>query len=1351
MLFLLISVKVVMKRDRTYGQPLRTQEKIWGKNSKKIKTLPKSSKKKKNCEEVRYLGFIIDTAIVGPESLTHAIINLSEDRNVWHSIDLRAQFSSPKGKDSALRYFRTIFFLSVKTWLLYKSQKKLEKRTIVIKKNEIRFSKIGLSLRRGARKDKVKGAFKDFPMLRMAIHNSLFAGSGANGPLNVIWKGGQVPDAIFFWSPKKLQNVFSELKPNLPHQKIEIKNLTPVTELTPESLDMLAVSLVYSDLGNTWQDLYRKALKNSLSADIFIELSASQVMKIKEVEEQSNSQSTQSELFKSNMKSDAIGVLGIFENNSRVLLTGSSGSGKTTTLRYISRLFAFGEQKIKGQEVLPIIVPMKWFGIWPKERKCPPTISAYVAFWIRKTIDDYVDISDLQNCDLFGDKKSRQQAHGNREKMLEMISQQVEAFLFNNSNDFSNFVFLFDAYNEIPRAEKYNADQQLQKFLRQINKYVISSRRYDLDKILPGATKFEIQELNNDQILSYLIQSLMEKGEEVFTNQIEKDLKILSMAQNPFYLFLITQEVKKNPNTKIPSNRAELIQNFIMDSIERKNREKVYVNDKIRDDLIYIVLPRIAKWSLDIATASKGGEFLPFTKSQQFKEFQGSYSDVFDSLEKAELCGILKSSGLLQESRENFGYPEFFHNNIRDHFAAIYLTNINAEELQKQLPYFLEYFAWDEPLIQFLELNLDKDLTRQIIDTVITKDIVLASLCTRHARTMDEDICIEFERKIRNSEIYKQIEPLIQHTISHTCTRKLQRNLLINVLCRLPIEFLLELINEPYQDGPSEIYLWIAIGEIVNVDDLSWLMDLRNSLAKKSLVDRFCVLYVIAQIPTYDAFKVVVDIYKNLQQNKDDDPELARFFDASFLTLISYSPSLSELTSEFPFEKSPNEFHVFFRKIRKAFGNELALLEKLMFGNHNFVSADACRLFVKSAGKESIPILFDWLMINIAGLNPVNSYPELQDAILDILRDVAPDETVKRITNYIKGTVGYTRNLNHWKALSRIQTKESLKYFVRCVSDNSSEIASYFCADQLENWPNKNDVISEFESYTKDHVSPNDGAILFGAWLGIDKFLAQASSLFNKIYSIAVLEMIKEFDQIDPIFEESFKINHEDWYLKHQQNMLKKNISLIPMAIRVVQEYDPEIIKKLLNIIQWAIESISSEKKHSVEVLFESIIQVVLKLVKVANLSRSSKIVEDLLKSHTFENILCLLQKKVNGFCTYKNEQYYYEKLESALIYFCDAIPNKYVPQLLLLNQKLFVNSIMQSLSSNEVNLKVSSNIILCLCNRADYSLVSEFIQSLHSTLSVVDNQENRKIIGSLIEKIKSEKRRRFLSIFDTN
>ena len=186
-----------------------------------------------------------------------------------------------------------------------------------------------------------------------------------------------------------------------------------------------------------------------------------------------------------------------------------------------------------------------------------------------------------------------------------------------------------------------------------------------------------------------------------------------------------------------------------------------------------------------------------------------------------------------------------------------------------------------------------------------------------------------------------------------------------------------------------------------------------------------------------------------------------------------------------------------------------------------------------------------------------------------------------------------------------------------------------------------------------------------------------------------------------------------------------------------------------MRIIQWANESLSSEEKYPAEVLFESITQAILKLTTLAKLNRSSKIIDYLLSLNIFENILSLIQKGGGHFYTYENEQYSNEKLESALIRFCDTVPNVYVPQLLLLSQKMFINSITQPLLGKESNLEVLPNIILCLCNRADHSFVSKSLQFLYSKLSVADAQENCDNIVSLIEKIKLAKRRRFLSISD--
>jgi len=1325
------------------------------KKSKKSKPLPKSPARSGIFAEVRHLGFVVDTGMSGPKALTHALVNLRQDQDTWHVVRLGAQQSQSHIQDSVDRYFRTAFCVAVMAWLHYNKKGRLGKNATIIAADEGRAVDIGSDLRNWARLDKVKIAFEDFPRLRMAIHGSLFAASGTRKPLRVIWKGGTTPDAIFLWPPQELQRVFSDLQPDSPSQKITIRNLAPVTQLAPECLATLATAVVHSQHLNTWQDLYRTALKNSLSTDIFIDLSVSQRTPTKELDGHWQDQPSQAGSFTPTMKPEVLDVLTVLESRSRVFLTGASGSGKTTTLRHMSWLLASGERKIQGRDVLPIIVPMKWFGIWPQKKQRPPTIPGYIAFWIAKTIGDYVDTADLHKCDLFAGTRTGQRAPNTREDMLSMINQHVEALLSDGSVDLSHFVFLFDAYNEIPAAEKCNADQQLTVFLQQINAYVISSRHHAHDMAMPGVSLYEIQELNNEQILEYLRRTFVGIGEKVFSSQFEKDPHILSLARNPFYLVLIAHQIKKNPPVRIPANRAELIQNFITDSIERKHRESVYAQDGLKDDLIYTVLPHIAKWSIDNATRTKD-EFLPFTKWPQFKQLQGSHNELFSLLEKAESYGILKFSGLSQDSMEHFGYPEFAHDNIRDFFAAIYLSLIDSAELPKEIPSFLEYFAWDEPLLQFLELNHSARLTRQIIDVVIPADIVLAALCIRHARIVDEDACVELERTIRESEDLKRARRQVLRDVCAHYTRHTQGNLSADILSRLPNDYLLGLLNRAPHNGPSRVDVWFAIATHVTIEDLTWLTDRWRASPKTLFLDRFFLLHVTTHIAAPEAFDILVSMYKELSQYQGDQlsPEILRLIKGpTMLFSVSCSPSLAEVISAFPGENSPGELSALLPNVREVSGNELPTLEQLVYSHDTAVAYESCKLLYKTIGKDALPVLLDRLaMLRTSRLYTVFDayYSLMYYTILDMIVDIAPERAFEILTSSFMLGLGSSYHIALLNLLAKIYTKQTLRFFVGRLNNGRCSWPSYFCADQLERWPEREDVLSEFEFPLRQYGdSVDDGSILCAAWLGIDNFVPQASTLFDRIYSTTAARGISDPPAMYVILEDDLYITPESRRQRSEHHNIEQNLMLLPMAIRAIRKGGAQIERKLLRIIQWAIRSIPAQEFGiAIEVCFASVIQAILKLVKLSNLNHFSRSIDVLIRPRLFTDIITLYEKArwADGLISSGASHYYNERLRFAVLILCDAIPESRLPDIFSLAQALYVNLVIRSHGSNQECADILFDLITSLSRRADPMLVSDLLLFLHSTVVSSQDEKTAEISAGLMEQIKFAAGRRFLT-----
>ena len=962
-------------------------------------------------------------------------------------------------------------------------------------------------------------------------------------------------------------------------------------------------------------------------------------------------------------------------------------------------------------------------------------------------------MSEIKKCDLFNKRTRHGQTCPSRKDMLYAIRQVAEDFFSNEATDYSDIVLLLDGLNEVPEGFRQTVETQLAQLLKCVNRIVITTRSHRLSSTSGSVTEFELCELSSKQIAEYLGR-ILKDGEHSFANQIQKDAGILSMARNPFYLSLIGERLKEDQNAKIPQNRASLIKDFIQRSIERKRKEDIKLPDHMKDSLLFVTLPSVAKWSLDSLMQAERPEPRPFHQSKHFQDIQDSSVSIFEALELAEKYGLLKSSGLPTAFYESKQYPEFIHDNFRDYFAALYLRSLSPSNFIQTLADRFEYFAWDEPLLQFLELNSDEQLFRNIIEFIIPRDVILAMMCIRHVRVLEHSLCLDLESKIRNSVIYKRMAPLFTDYFLKKYTRPLILPLPESILSRLPINSLLDMALDSNNDYRYQI--WFCVAMNITQDYLALLKELWNSLSKEQIADRLMCLYTISKIPTYDAFRIVSNVYKELQKNPKSDPELFKLDIEVFCFLLSstYSPSLSEVVSEFPFEKSPDEFGKLLKKVREISSEDLPFLKKLVFGNDIYVSVETCKLLVRSIGKDALPILLNRLKrpIGDQGYKPLPSYyPTLQSTVFDLVIDIAPQKAFEILSDLIQTEDGYNSDLHCWKALAKISTKESQTHFVKYLYSNST-LTSYFCADQIENWPDKNAILAEFESCLQEHDFVSDRATLFGAWLGIERYLPQVLPIFNRIYSVTVLGVKTDPGPIDPTLKKYFDISEVEWRKQHDKMEFMWNLTLLPMAIRAANDYSNEFIKRLLHIIQLAIELITKINNYE-EVFLESVAQAITKLAKLSHLHTKLQATDKFLKSGLFQDIFYFIQKEVRfgGLLFLENYRYSNEKLRFAFNYFCDSIPKKYVPHLLQLTQELYVESLTRSLSDEKVNLERSFDTILHLCRRASETAVSEFLQFLTSVrIPTVKEGENDPTL-LLIEKIKFAKGRRFLSCFSQN
>ncbi|MFC1781387.1 NACHT domain-containing protein [Planctomycetota bacterium] len=721
------------------------------KNSKKNKPVSESSNSNNN--EIYHLGFVVDSSKSGPKSLTHALVNLKQEQNTWFVVELAPERYPSDTKDSVGRYFRTVFNVIIKAWLCYKRQGKLEKRDVIIKKEESSYIKIGSDLRNWARTDKVKGGSTDFPKLRMAIHNSLFAASGTRKPFQVIWKGSTTPNATFFWTKQDFANAGLQSEGKFPFRTVTSNNIFPKTSLTIETLFDISKSLIYADYGYTWQDLYKKALINSIQAQTFIELTAKTKSQESDVPEQVLSNQ---ETHSSSLTPDVTSVKRLFEKNRRILLTGSSGSGKTTTLRHLAWEFALGKINIAKKEVLPVYVPLKWFGKWPKSND-PPNLPPYIAFWIKEIILNHLTTSDISKCSLFFKHNYKKKDKLSKEEMLQLLEIEVCNFFSNETGDFSNIVFLFDGLNEILEEFLLFTKKEIVILCSQKNNIIVSTRLCGTEKLFPQLTTYEVEQLSDNQIIDYLNVILDGNGNSFFNHKIAKNGRLLSMARVPFYLYLIIKYHQTNPEKNIPTCEGELLEFFVQNQYAdiEKHQLKIQNFPKVEETRINYFLRKIAYKMIEKCT-DEPETVLSFPDELLSLLPEFSITELEETAKTAEQLGFLEKSGAFREILTGTGIISFRHDNFRDYFAAKdLLLNERLSKLQNLFD-IIEFYKWEHVLLIYFGLIKNPQHLHDDIQTITEWDPLFATNCLLSSPAAS----LEHANKLRKLFEFSRIHPL---------------------------------------------------------------------------------------------------------------------------------------------------------------------------------------------------------------------------------------------------------------------------------------------------------------------------------------------------------------------------------------------------------------------------------------------------------------------------------------------------------------------------------------------------------------------------------------------------------------
>jgi len=325
----------------------------------------------------------------------------------------------------------------------------------------------------------------------------------------------------------------------------------------------------------------------------------------------------------------------IVDHESKVILLGEPGIGKTTSLQHLARdaarriLSHSVEASDYANETIPIYAELKTYR--------GESLEAWLAEQVEKV---------LKRCGrgLGADLNER--------------TRKIDSWL--KSND-KKFLILLDGLNEVPNSYRENICNELKSWFQYPPQIVVSCREREYDESLSAFGKsYVMRGLSEEEVKEYLFRSLGEAGHTLYEDQIKKDYKIKSLVSNPFMLQIISLISRDDPTIQLPRNRGLLFEKLTQ-VMPRLRRQDGTV-DKVSLPVVFLDLKALGYYMRYYNKLSPG-----FNDVSQWT-FQETHP-LEEVLAQAKNWRFLKSDGRLGEP------IEFLHQLFVEYFAAAALKH----------------------------------------------------------------------------------------------------------------------------------------------------------------------------------------------------------------------------------------------------------------------------------------------------------------------------------------------------------------------------------------------------------------------------------------------------------------------------------------------------------------------------------------------------------------------------------------------------------------------------------------------------------------------------------------------------
>ena len=425
-------------------------------------------------------------------------------------------------------------------------------------------------------------------------------------------------------------------------------------------------------------------------SEVYTELSAKKILPIalKFLDEKSD-------------KTQEFEVLELVEKEEKLIISGESGSGKTTTLRWLNDILAKSYLGGKNENV-PLYIELNSY--ISEER------------FIKKPFDAYVAM--------------KAKGKGISEDTLKTILK-------------GKAIILLDGFDLLSPTYEFHPYDKISNFITDYNncRFVISSRP-GFFKSIKSFKVSELEKLTDEKIEIFINRYVSnEELADTLKDKILSNQQLKSILSNPMMLYIaikIATGKKDESGDLLPSNRSELYEAFISTLFSHQEEKGGKSLHAERTQIENSLTDLDFNLQCENEVSCKYSEALKFVK-------KSSEDPIFEKISPQLILEDCFKLGILNKNDNYVSYG--IHQSFQEYFAALKLKELFESGFDVSEAF--SHPKWEEVMI-FTSEMLNSDSIDEFIDLMLSKgELFLASKCVNKAsEKRKEKLCALLADKI---------------------------------------------------------------------------------------------------------------------------------------------------------------------------------------------------------------------------------------------------------------------------------------------------------------------------------------------------------------------------------------------------------------------------------------------------------------------------------------------------------------------------------------------------------------------------------------------------------------------------